>query len=167
MGIDLLLVRWREELENLALLAYGSLMAFNSIRRNGVSDASQAFHCIVQHCKKGAMGHAPSMELIDTCSHSPVSHRTSFNAADTLDCPVHKVGSVALVFYLVGGFAFVGVWGAGGVWFLLAGLLISVCVRFVVVTILTLFACIVPLFLACLRDRLVPLSVRMSSHVNN
>ena len=63
-----------KNLRSLALLVYGSFMAFNSIRHNGISDASQAFHCIVQHCKQGAMGHAPSMKHIDTCWQSPVSH---------------------------------------------------------------------------------------------
>jgi hypothetical protein len=61
-------------LRGLALLVYGTYMAFNSIRYNKISDSQQAFHCIVQHCKQGAMGHAASMTHIDACWLSPISH---------------------------------------------------------------------------------------------
>ena len=63
-----------ENLRGLALLVYGTYMAFNTIRHNKVSDSHQAFHCIVQHCKQGAMGHAPSMKYIDACWRSPMSY---------------------------------------------------------------------------------------------
>jgi len=61
-------------LMGLALLVYGTYMAFNSIRHQGILDGQQAFHCIVQHCKQGAMGHAASMKHIDACWHVPISH---------------------------------------------------------------------------------------------
>ena len=48
-------------LMGLALFVHGKYMQFNSIRHHTVSDSQQAFHCIVQHCKQGVMGHAPSM----------------------------------------------------------------------------------------------------------
>jgi len=64
----------RENLMALALLIYGAYMAFNSCRHNGVSDSSQALHCIMQHCKQGAMGHGPSMNFLDSRWQCQISH---------------------------------------------------------------------------------------------
>ena len=79
MGLDLWALNsaWLDtpaNMRGLALLVYGVYMAFNSIRYNKISDSAQAFHCIVQHCKQGAMGHAPSMAHMEACWRSPMSY---------------------------------------------------------------------------------------------
>ena len=58
----------------LGLLMYGCYMAFNSIRCKGVSCSDQAFHCIAQHCRQGAMGNNKCMEFIDTSWQRPMKH---------------------------------------------------------------------------------------------
>ena len=68
---------WLDDLDNLrglGLLVYGTYMAFNSIRHKGITDSQQAFHCISQHCKQGALGHAASMRFLDSRWRSPISY---------------------------------------------------------------------------------------------
>jgi hypothetical protein len=60
-------------LRGLALLIYGAYMGFNSIRHSSISNEGQAFHCIVQHIKQGAAGHAKSIAHLDSCWQKPIS----------------------------------------------------------------------------------------------
>jgi hypothetical protein len=59
---------------SLAILVYGTYMAFNTSRYNKMPDSQQAFHCIVQHCKQGALGHADCMSHLDSCWKRPMNH---------------------------------------------------------------------------------------------
>ena len=56
----------------ISLLVYGCYMAFNTIRRAGVSDSDQAYQCIVQHCRQGAMGNDKCVEYLDKRWQSPM-----------------------------------------------------------------------------------------------
>ena len=68
---------WHDVDSNLrgsGLLAYGCYVAFNTIRRNGITNGEQAFHCIAQHCKQGAMGHNACMKYLDEAWQRPLNH---------------------------------------------------------------------------------------------
>jgi hypothetical protein len=55
-----------------ALLEYGVFNALNSIKHHGISSESQAYNCIVQHCKQGVMGHVASSKVLGNCWRRPL-----------------------------------------------------------------------------------------------
>jgi len=59
---------------NVGLLVYGAYNAFNTLRHSPVTDANQAYHCIVQHCKEGALGHPKCMTHLDSRWRQEVAH---------------------------------------------------------------------------------------------
>ena len=63
-----------DELRGISLLIYGCYLAFNSIRIKGISSSDQAFQCIAQHCRQGAMGHSACMSFLDRSWQRPVKH---------------------------------------------------------------------------------------------
>ena len=63
-----------EVLVAVSLLIYGCFMAFNSIRHGSVSSAEQAYQCIVQHCRQGAMGSNTCTNYLDRCWQRPMKH---------------------------------------------------------------------------------------------
>ena len=61
-------------LRGISLLVYGCYMAFNSIRCEGASKSGQAYQCIAQPCRQGAMGNDKCMDYLDNCWQSPMKH---------------------------------------------------------------------------------------------
>jgi len=67
-------LRNEDVLRRIGILIYGVYNAFNTIRCSQISDAKQAGLCIIQHCKQGALGHPPSLKMLDSCWHSPMKY---------------------------------------------------------------------------------------------
>jgi hypothetical protein len=77
LNIWMLNSSWHDDdtnLKGIGLLVYGCYMAFNTIRHNGITCGEQAFHCITQHCKQGAMGHSACMKYLDEAWQRPMNH---------------------------------------------------------------------------------------------
>jgi len=79
MGLDLWVLNssWLDidyNMRSLALLVYGTYMAFNRIRHGFVSDSHQAFLCITQFCKLGAGGHNGCISHLDGCWMRPMNY---------------------------------------------------------------------------------------------
>lgn len=78
MGLDVWALNsgWLDSSERLmgvGILIYGVYNAFNTLRYSPVTDSQQGFHCIVQHCKQGALGHAASMSFLDSRWAQPIT----------------------------------------------------------------------------------------------
>ncbi len=58
----------------ISILLYGAYNAYNSIRNADVSDSTQAYHCIVHHCKQSAFGHGKLMAYLDSSWRRPIRH---------------------------------------------------------------------------------------------
>ena len=59
---------------SVGLLIYGVYNAFNTLRYNPVSSEAQAFHCIVQMCKEGAIGDPKCMAHLDNRWQHQITH---------------------------------------------------------------------------------------------
>ena len=58
----------------IGLLMYGAYMGFNSITHGGISSTDQAYQCIAQHCRQGAMGNERCLKYLDGCWQTPMRH---------------------------------------------------------------------------------------------